>query len=92
LSDPGRHLITSLLACGLFGYAAVSCLVFYRRMRRQIAEYKERRRDSMRIWERLVDSPQYGLTMWLTGALGVIGFTFASWQLVLSLLEIMQGK
>jgi hypothetical protein len=86
LSDPERRLVASLLACGLFGYAAVSCLVFYQRMRRRIAEYKDA------PLERAVHSPQYGLTMWLTGALGVIGFTIASWQVVLSLLAILRGN
>jgi hypothetical protein len=86
LSDLERRLFTSLLACGLFGYAAVSCLVFYRRMRRRISEYKDA------PLERVVRSPQYGLTMWLTGAIGVIGFAIASWQLVLSLLAILRGN
>jgi TRAP-type C4-dicarboxylate transport system permease small subunit len=86
LSDLERRFITSLLACGLFGYAAVSCLVFYRRMRRRISEYKDA------PLERVVHSPQYGLTMWLTGVIGVIGFAIASWQLVLSLLAILRGN
>ncbi len=92
MADPERRLITSLLACGLFGYAAVSCLVFYRRMRRRMSEYKERRQGRLRYWERMVHSPQYGLTMWLTGAIGVIGFAIASWQLVLSVLAILRGN
>jgi hypothetical protein len=86
LSDPERRLVTSLLACGLFGYAAVSCLVFYRRMRRRISEYKDAPLG------RVVHSTQYGLTMWLTGAIGVIGFAIASWQLLLSLLAILGGN
>jgi hypothetical protein len=75
-----------MLACLLFGYAAVSCLVFYRRMRRQISDYKGA------PLEKVVRSPQYGLTMWLTGAIGVIGFAIASWQLLLSLLAILHGS
>jgi hypothetical protein len=86
LSDPAKRLIASLLACGLFGYAAVSCLVFYRRMRYRISEYKDA------PLERVLHSPQYGLTMWLTGAIGVIGFAIASWQLVLSLLALLRGN
>ena len=86
MSDPEKRLVTSLLGCGLFGYAAVSCLVFYRRMRRRITEYKDQ------PLERMVHSPQYGLTMWLTGAIGVIGFAVASWQLVLSVLAILRGS
>jgi hypothetical protein len=86
LSDPERRLAASLLACMLFGYAAASCLVFYRRMRRRISQYKDA------PLERVVHSPQYGLTMWLTGAIGVIGFAIASWELVLSLLAILRGS
>jgi hypothetical protein len=91
LSDPERRLITSLLACIVFGYAAVSCLVFYRRMRRRMAEYKEPGLGGRRYLERVVHSPQYGLTMWLTGTIGIIGFAIASWQLLLSLLAILHG-
>jgi TRAP-type C4-dicarboxylate transport system permease small subunit len=86
LSDAARRLIASLCACALFGYAAVNCLVLYRRMRRQIAEYKDR------PLEQIVHSPQYGLTMWLTGVIGVIGFAVASWQLVLSVLALLRGN
>jgi hypothetical protein len=92
LSDPERRLLTSLLACGLFGYATVSCLIFYQRMRRRISEYKEPGHEGPRYWERVVHSPQYSLTMWLTGAIGVIGFAIASWQLVLSLLAILRAN
>lgn len=92
MSDPEKRLLTSLLACALFGYAAVSCLVFYRRMHRRIAEYKERGHGGQGHLERVVHSPQYGLTMWLTGAIGVIGFVIASWELVLSLLATLHGN
>jgi len=92
LSDLERRLVTSLLACILFGYAVVSCLVFYRRMRRRITEYKERRHGGPLHLERLVHSPQYGLTLWVTGTIGVIGFAIASWELVLSLLAILRGN
>jgi hypothetical protein len=92
LSDPERRLVTSLLACILFGYAAVSCLIFYRRMRRRISEYKERGLGGPSHLEQVVHSPQYGLAMWLTGAIGVIGFVVASWELVLSLLAILRGN
>ena len=86
MSDPERRLLTAFLACILFGYAAVSCLVFYRRMQRQIAAYKDAR------LERVVHSPQYGLTIWLTGAVGIIGFAVASWELLLSLFAILHGN
>jgi hypothetical protein len=92
LSDPERRLLTSFLACILFGYAAVSCLVFYRRMRQRIAEYKEPGQGGGHHLERVVHSPQYGLTMWLTGAIGAIGFAIASWELLLSLLAILHGS
>ena len=92
LSDPAIRLITSLMACGLFGYAALSCLIFYRRMRQRISAYGEPRERPLRFWERMVHSPQYGLTMWLTGAIGAIGFAIASWQLVLSLMGILRGN
>jgi hypothetical protein len=85
VSEAARRLITSLFACGLFGYAAISSLVFYARMRRRIDRYKNL------PLERLVHSPQYGIGMWLTGAIGVIGFAVASWQLVLSLMAIMRA-
>ena len=38
--------------------------------------------------ERVVHSPQYGLTIWLTGAVGIIGFAVASWELLLSLFAV----
>lgn len=86
MSDPERKLVTSLLACVLFGYAAVSCLVFYRRMHRRIAEYKDAPLQGV------VHSPQYGLMLWVTGTIGVLGFAIASWELVLSLLEILRSN
>jgi hypothetical protein len=61
-------------------------------MRRRISEYKEPGHEGSRFLERMVRSPQYGLTMWLTGAIGVIGFAIASWQLVLSLLAILRAN
>jgi len=86
LSEPITRLVASLLACGLFGFAAVNCLVLYRRMRRRISEYKDA------PLERVIHSSQYGLTMWMTGIIGVIGFAIASWQLVLSLLAILRSN
>ncbi|MBV8774289.1 MAG: hypothetical protein JO166_18425 [Deltaproteobacteria bacterium] len=61
-------------------------------MRRRIAEYKERGDGGPRPLERVVHSPQYGLTMWLTGTIGVIGFVIASWELLLSVLAILHGS
>jgi hypothetical protein len=91
LSHPEQTLVTSLLACILFGYAGVTCIIFYRRMRQRISEYKEPANGGPGRWERVIHSPQYGLTIWLTGAIGVIGFAIASWELVLSLLAILHG-
>ena len=91
MSNPERTLITSLAACILFGYAGIRCLVFYRRMRQRISEYMEPGREGSHHLERVVHSPQYGLTLWLTGAIGAIGFAIASWELVLSLLAILRG-
>jgi hypothetical protein len=91
LSDPERTLLTSLVACILFGYAAVSSLVFYRRMRKRIGEYRERGYESPRRLDRMVQSPQYGLIIWVSGAIGVIGFVIASWELLWSLLAILRA-
>jgi hypothetical protein len=55
-------------------------------MRRRIAEYKDA------PMERVVHSPQYGMTLWMTGSIGVIGFAIASWELVLCLLEILHSN
>jgi len=86
LSDPEKRLVTSIIACIFFGYAAMTCLVFYRRTRQQAAGYKNR------PLEGLIRSPQYNWTIWFTGAIGAIGFLISSWQLVLSLLTIMRDR
>lgn len=85
MSEPARRLIASVFGCVFFGYAAVNCLVFYRRMRAQAQQYRDR------PLEGFVRSPQYGWTIWLTGAIGAIGFLFASWQAVLSALAILRA-
>ncbi|HJU11542.1 MAG TPA: hypothetical protein VJ728_11730 [Candidatus Binataceae bacterium] len=92
MTHPERTFITSLLACLLFGYAVVTCLVFYRRMRQRISEYKEPGQDGPSRVERVVHSPQYGATIWLTGAIGIVGFVIASWTLVMSLLAMLHGS
>ncbi len=86
MSPIERRLLLSIFACIFFGYAMVNCLLFYRRTRRQAAEYKDRPLASF------VQSPQYGPTLWLTGAIGAIGFTVASWELILALLAILRGS
>ena len=79
------RLLTSGIACVFFGYSVVNSLIFYRRTRRRIEEYKHR------PLEGLVQSPQYNWTMWATGIIGAIGFAIASWQFVLSALAILRG-
>ena len=86
MSDPVRRLIASLFGCIFFGYAAINCLVFYRRMRAQAAQYRGR------PFEGLVRSPQYSWTIWIAGGIGAIGFLVASWQLLLSVLAILHGN
>jgi hypothetical protein len=86
VSDPEKRLITSALATLFFGYAAVNCLVLYRRMRRRAQRYTNL------PFEGFVHSPQYNWTMWITGAIGAIGFLISSWQLVLSLAVILRGS
>jgi hypothetical protein len=68
-----------------FGYATINSLVFYRRTRRQMDEYKGR------PLERLVRSRQYGFAMWITGVIGVVGFAYSSWRLVLAALAMLRG-
>jgi hypothetical protein len=85
VAEPERRLLASLFGCVFFGYAAINCLVFYRRMRAQAAQYQGS------ALKGFVRSPQYGWTIWFTGAIGAIGFLIASWQLVLSLLAIVRG-
>jgi hypothetical protein len=79
------RLLTSAIACVFFGYAAINSLVFYRRTRRQVDEYRDR------PMERLVRSRQYDWAIWTTGIIGVIGFAVASWRLVLTTLAILHG-
>lgn len=85
MSGAESRLATSAVACVFFGYAAINSLVFYRRTRRQMEEYKNR------PLERLVHSPQYNWTMWMTGIIGVIGFAIASWRLVIDALALLRG-
>lgn len=85
MSEPEKRLLLSIFACIFFGYAVVNCLVFYRRTRRQAAEYKDRPLAAF------VHSPQYDRTLWLTGSIGALGFLVSSWQLVLSLYTILRG-
>jgi hypothetical protein len=82
VSEAEKRLLLSSFACIFFGYSMVNCLVFYRRTRRQAAEYQEK------PFAAFLHSPQYGPTLWITGLVGVIGFVVSSRQLVLSLIAI----
>lgn len=84
MTDAQRHLLTSLFACVFFGYAAIDCLVFYRRTRRQALEYKNR------PLEGFVRSPRYNWTIWITGTIGAIGFLISSWQLIINLAAMLR--
>ncbi len=85
MTEAATRLATSAVACVFFGYAAINCLVFQRRMRQRVQEYKDR------PLEGFVHSPQYNWTMWTTGVIGAIGFLVASWELVLSALAVLRG-
>jgi hypothetical protein len=76
-------LVASLFGCVFFGYAAINCLVFYRRMRQRASRY------SGPLLEGLVRSPRYSWTFWITGVIGVIGFIVASWRLLIALMTIL---
>ena len=75
----------ALLGCVSFGYAILSCLVFYRRTRRRAAQY-----TNLPL-EGFVRSPLYNMTLWITGVIGIAGFVISSWQLVVSLFTILRG-
>lgn len=85
MTQAETRLLTSAIACVFFGYAAINSLVFYRRTRRRVEEYKGR------PMERLVRSRQYDWAIWTTGIIGAIGFVISSWRLILSTLAILRG-
>jgi hypothetical protein len=78
MSDTHSHLLMLVFACIFFGYALVNSLVFYRRARRVDAYRNKAMADFAR-------SRRYGQTVWLSGVIGAIGFTVASWELILAL-------
>ena len=86
MGQAGKPLLTSLIACILFGYAAINCLLFYRRTRARVGHYKNPALD------RFVNSRQYNWTIWIAGGVGAIGFLISSWRLVLSLMQILRGS
>lgn len=86
MTDPERVLIVSLFGCIFFGYAAINCLVFYRRNRRRATSFSGRPQ-----LEAIVRSPRYSWTFWITGVIGVAGFIVASWRALFALLAILHG-
>jgi len=76
----------SLLASAFFGYSAINCLVFRRRLRKRVAQYKNQ------PLEGIVQSPQYNWTLWFSGAVGVIGFAISSWQFVLNTFAWLRAR
>ena len=86
MSDPAKHLMMSLIASVFFGYSAINTLVFHRRTRARVDQYKNQ------PLEGIVRSPQYGWTLWMTGAVGVIGFAISSWQFVLSAIAMLHAR
>ena len=84
MTDPGRVLVASLFGCLFFGYAAVNCLVFYRRNRQRAAQFS----GSPQL-ETVVRSPRYSWTFWVTGIIGIVGFLVASWRLLFALSTIL---
>jgi hypothetical protein len=77
-------LVASLFGCLFFGYAAVNCLVFYRRNRQRAAQFS----GSPQL-ETVVRSPRYSWTFWVTGIIGIVGFLVASWRLLFALSTIL---
>lgn len=82
MSESHPSLILLILACVFFGYAMVNSLVFYRRARRTEGYQRQE-------MAHLVRSRVYGRTVWLSGIIGAIGFTIASWRLVLVVWAMM---
>jgi hypothetical protein len=85
MSEPAKHLLMSLIACIFFGYSALNALVFHRRTQARAEAYKNQPLEGM------VRSPQYNQVLWFSGVVGVIGFTVSSWQLVISLMALLNA-
>jgi hypothetical protein len=84
MSDPQRVLAASLFGCAFFGYAAINCLVFYRRNRQRAASFQGRPQLAA-----MVRSPRYSWTFWVTGVIGIVGFVVASWRALFALIAIL---
>ena len=85
MSEPASHLLMSLLASVFFGYSTINCLVFYRRTRARVAQYKNLPLEGM------VRSPQYNWALWTSGVVGVLGFAISSWQVVLNAIALLHA-
>ena len=72
------HIFALLFACIFFGYAMINSLIFYARARRD-------RRYTSKAMTAFAKSPRYGQTLWISGVIGAIGFTIASWRLLIEL-------
>ena len=72
------HIGALVFACVFFGYAMVNSLIFYARARRD-------REYSSKAMNEFAKSPRYGQTVWISGVIGAIGFTIASWRLLIEL-------
>jgi hypothetical protein len=86
MADPGRVLVASLFGCVFFGYAAINCLVFYRRNRQRASQFS----GNPQV-EAVVRSPHYSWTFWVTGVIGAAGFLVASWRLLFALNALLHG-
>jgi hypothetical protein len=78
LPSNNSHIFALLFACIFFAYATVNSLIFYSRARRD-------REYSNKTLNDFAKSPRYAQTVWISGIIGAIGFTIASWRLLLAL-------
>ncbi len=76
----------SMVASVFFGYSALNCLVFRRRTQARVDAYKNQPLQG------LVRSPQYNWVLWISGAVGVIGFAVSSWQFVLNAIVMLHAR
>lgn len=85
MQDSHTRLAALIFACIFFGYSIVNSLVFYQRGRRPETYKSKPIADFVR-------SPRYGKTVWLSGVIGVVGFAYASWQLVILIVRMMGSQ
>ena len=86
MSEPAKHLLMSLCASIFFGYSAVNCLIFRKRTRDRVDQYRNQPLAN------LIHSPHYNWTLWTSGVVGVIGFAISSWQFVLNAIVILHAR